>query len=54
MLIKPKYRYFYRINNFFVYLIASAVKHDPQLKEYYVRKKEEAKNAMLVLNNVKL
>jgi transposase len=30
-----------------------AVKHDPQLKEYYVRKKEEGKNAMLVLNNVK-
>lgn len=30
-----------------------AVKHDPQLKEYYERKKAEGKNAMLVLNNVK-
>lgn len=30
-----------------------AVKHDPQLKEYYERKKGEGKNAMLVLNNVK-
>lgn len=30
-----------------------AVKHDPQLKEYYKRKKAEGKNAMLVLNNVK-
>lgn len=30
-----------------------AVKHDPQLKEYYQRKKGEGKNAMLVLNNVK-
>ena len=31
-----------------------AVKHDPQLKAYYNKKKEEGKNAMLVLNNVKL
>ncbi|WP_426095583.1 IS110 family transposase [Flavobacterium sp. DSR2-3-3] len=30
-----------------------AVKHDPQLKEYYERKKAEGKYAMLVLNNVK-
>lgn len=30
-----------------------AVKYDPQLKEYYERKKAEGKNAMLVLNNVK-
>jgi transposase len=30
-----------------------AVKHDPQLKEYYERKKAEGKNAMLILNNVK-
>ena len=30
-----------------------AVKHDPQLKAYYNKKKEEGKNAMLVLNNVK-
>ncbi|MVO11136.1 transposase [Flavobacterium sp. TP390] len=30
-----------------------AVKHDPQLKQYYNKKKEEGKNAMLVLNNVK-
>ena len=30
-----------------------AVKHDPQLKEYYNKKKAEGKNAMLVLNNVK-
>lgn len=30
-----------------------AVKHDPQLKAYYIKKKAEGKNAMLVLNNVK-
>lgn len=30
-----------------------AVKHDPQLKAYYNKKKDEGKNAMLVLNNVK-
>jgi hypothetical protein len=30
-----------------------AVKHDPQLKEYYERKKGEGKYAMLVLNIVK-
>lgn len=30
-----------------------AVKHDPQLKAYYNKKKAEGKNAMLVLNNVK-
>ena len=30
-----------------------AVKHEPQLKEYYERKKAEGKYAMLVLNNVK-
>ena len=30
-----------------------AVKHDPQLKEYYERKKGNSKNAMLFLNNVK-
>ncbi|MFY8067759.1 MAG: IS110 family transposase [Flavobacterium sp.] len=30
-----------------------AVKNDPQLKEYYERKKGEGKNAMLVLNNIK-
>ena len=30
-----------------------SVKHDPQLKEYYERKKDVGKNAMLVLNNVK-
>ena len=31
----------------------SAIKHDPQLKEYYNKKKEEGKNKMLVLNNIR-
>lgn len=31
----------------------SAVKYDPQLKEYYNKKKEEGKNKMLVLNNIR-
>ena len=31
----------------------SAIKYDPQLKEYYNKKKEEGKNGMLVLNNVR-
>lgn len=31
----------------------SAVKHDPELKEYYERKKHEGKNPMLVLNNIR-
>lgn len=31
----------------------SAIKYDPQLKEYYNNKKEEGKNGMLVLNNIR-
>lgn len=31
----------------------SAIKYDPQLKEYYNNKKQEGKNGMLVLNNVR-
>ncbi|WP_396602982.1 IS110 family transposase [Algibacter sp. R77976] len=31
----------------------SAVKHDAQLKAYYLRKQDEGKNKMLVLNNVR-
>ena len=31
----------------------SEIKYDPQLKEYYLNKKEEGKNGMLVLNNIR-
>ena len=31
----------------------AAIKHDPQLKEYYNKKKNEGKNSMLVLNNIR-
>jgi transposase len=31
----------------------SAIKYDPQMKEYYLNKKEEGKNGMLVLNNIR-
>lgn len=31
----------------------TAIKYDPQMKTYYLKKKAEGKNAMLVLNNVK-
>jgi len=31
----------------------SAVRHDSQLKEYYNKKKEQGKNNMLILNNVR-
>jgi transposase len=31
----------------------TAIKYDPQLKAYYLKKKEEGKNSMLVLNNIK-
>jgi len=31
----------------------STLKYDPQLKEYYAKKKGEGKNAMLVLNNIR-
>ena len=31
----------------------TAIKYDPQLKTYYLKKKEEGKNSMLVLNNIK-
>ena len=31
----------------------TAIKYDPELKEYYNRKKSEGKHTMLVLNNIK-
>lgn len=31
----------------------AAIKHDPQLKEYYNKKKKEGKNSMLILNNIR-
>jgi transposase len=31
----------------------AAIKYDPQLKEYYKKKKNEGKNSMLVLNNIR-
>lgn len=31
----------------------AAIKHDAQLKEYYMKKKNEGKNSMLVLNNIR-
>lgn len=31
----------------------TAIKYDPELKEYYTRKKSEGKHTMLVLNNIK-
>lgn len=31
----------------------TALKYDPQLKAYYLKKKEEGKNSMLVLNNIR-
>ena len=31
----------------------TAIKYDPELKEYYARKKAEGKHTMLVLNNIK-
>ena len=31
----------------------TTLKYDPQLKEYYAKKKEEGKNSMLVLNNIR-
>jgi transposase len=31
----------------------TTLKYDPQLKEYYMKKKEEGKNSMLVLNNIR-
>lgn len=31
----------------------TSLKYDPQLKEYYSKKKEEGKNSMLVLNNIR-
>jgi len=31
----------------------TAIKWDPQLKDYYNRKKKEGKNSMLVLNNIR-
>ncbi|WP_445711798.1 IS110 family transposase [Flavobacterium sp.] len=31
----------------------TTLKYDPQLKEYYLKKKEEGKNPMLVLNNIR-
>lgn len=31
----------------------AAIKHDAQLKEYYTKKKNEGKNSMLILNNIR-
>ena len=31
----------------------TTLKYDPQLKQYYTKKKEEGKNSMLVLNNIR-
>lgn len=31
----------------------AALKHDPQMKESYIKKKNEGKNSMLVLNNIR-
>lgn len=31
----------------------TTLKYDPQLKEYYTKKKDEGKNSMLVLNNIR-
>jgi transposase len=31
----------------------TTLKYDPQLKEYYNKKKVEGKNSMLVLNNIR-
>lgn len=31
----------------------TAIKYYPQLKEYYLKKKEEGKNSILVLNNIR-
>jgi transposase len=31
----------------------SAIKYDPQIKEYYQKKKDQGKYSMLVLNNVR-
>ena len=31
----------------------TALKYDPQLKQYYAKEKGEGKNAMLVLNNIR-
>ncbi|WP_445452737.1 IS110 family transposase [Flavobacterium sp. 25HG05S-40] len=31
----------------------TSLKYDPQLKEYYIKKKAEGKNSMLVLNNIR-
>ena len=31
----------------------TSLKYDPQLKQYYAKKKGEGKNAMLVLNNIR-
>ncbi len=31
----------------------TSLKYDPQLKEYYIKKKDEGKNSMLVLNNIR-
>lgn len=33
--------------------VLTAIKYDPQLKEYYNKKKEEGKNTMLVMNNIR-
>lgn len=32
---------------------STAIQHDPQLKAYYIRKREEGKPAMVVINAVR-
>lgn len=31
----------------------TAIKYDSQIKEYYYKKKQEGKNPMLILNNIR-
>jgi len=31
----------------------ATIKYDPQIREYYQKKRKEGKNGMLVLNNVR-
>lgn len=39
---------------FLLHLLAlTSIRHDPELKLYYERKKEDGKHSLLVLNNVK-
>ena len=33
--------------------VLTAIKNDTELKAYYLKKKEEGKNSMLVMNNIR-